>query len=292
MSTIATTSAPASIIRHATRGIWIKRAVMIVTGLLFAVWTLGPIYWMVATSVKTDLAIYREPSLLPQAPTMANYVQILFRSNFLIYIKNSLIVASATTILAMITGTMAAYAITRLRFAGRRVVARSIVITYLVPGGLLFISLFQVLTDLRLTDRLEGLVLTYLTFSLPFCTWLMVGYFRGLPIELEEAAMVDGCTRLGVLMRITAPLALPAIAVVALYSFTQAWNEFLYALVFISRDSNKPFTVGLIGLVRGDTLPWGPMMAASLMGLIPPVLIYICAQKWVVSGLSAGSVKG
>jgi ABC-type glycerol-3-phosphate transport system permease component len=292
MSSLATTSPQVSTVRRTSLGLWIKRAVMVAAGLFLFIWTAGPVYWIIATSIKTDLAIYREPTLVPSAPTLANYQQILFDSNFLTYVKNSFIVAIATTALAMICGTMAAYAISRLRFRGRRLVARSIVVTYLVPGGLLFISLFQLLTDLRLTDRLEGLVLTYLTFSLPFCTWLMTGYFRNLPAELEEAALVDGCTRFGVLYRIVVPQALPALAVVTLYAFTQAWNEFLYALVFISRDSNKTLTVGLIGLVRGDTLPWGPMMAASLLGAIPPILIYIAAQRWVVSGLSSGSVKG
>lgn len=271
---------------------WVRRIVLVLAGCFFAFWTLGPIYWIVVTSLKTEIQVYQQPRLVPATITLKNYHTILFESNFLLYIRNSLTVALVTTALSLLFGSLAAYALARLRFRGRRFVARAIVVSYLVPGGLIFISLFELLTELHLTDTLEGLMLSYLSFTLPFCTWLMFGYFRNIPVELEEAALVDGCTRVRALFRVILPLTLPAMVVVALYSFTQAWNEFLYALVFISSDSNKTFTVGLIGLVQGDTLPWGPMMAAASLGMIPPVIIYIIGQRWVVSGLAAGSVKG
>lgn len=270
----------------------LRRVVLVVAGLFFGLWTLGPIYWIVATSLKTDLQVYRQPTLVPKSVTFANYHSILFESNFLLYIRNSLEVAVVTTALSLVFGSLGAYSIARLRFKGRRVVAWAIVISYLAPGSLLFISLFSLLTDLHLTNTLAGLMVSYLSFTIPFCTWLMIGYFRNIPMELEEAALVDGCTRLRALIHILLPLTVPALVVVALYSFTQAWNEFLYALVFISSDSQKTFTVGLIGLIQGDTLPWGPMMAAASLGMIPPLIIYILAQRWVVSGLAAGSVKG
>lgn len=274
------------------RGRSVKRVVLVLTGIFFTLWTLGPLYWVVATSVKTDKEIYQSVSILPKAVTADNYARILFKTNFFEYIKNSLEVAIVTTILSMIFGSLAAYAIARLSFRGRKLVARAIVVTYLVPGSLLFIALFEVLTDLHLTDNVKGLMLAYLSFTVPFCTWLLAGYFKSIPPELEEAALVDGCDRVRALVRVVLPLAIPALVVVTLFSFTQSWNEFLYALVFISRDSEKTFTVGLIGLVRGDTFPWGPMMAASLLGSIPPVLIYVLSQRWVVSGLASGSVKG
>jgi len=266
--------------------------VMILTGLFFALWTLVPMYWIIATSLKTDLAVFRENSLIPTQPTLDNYHKILYQTNFLMYIRNSLEVAVVTTVLSMVFGSAAAYAIARLQFRGRGTVARSIVVSYLVPGSLLFISLFEVLNELNLTDQLAGLVVVYLSFTLPFCTWLMIGYFRSIPRELEEAALVDGCTRLRALISIILPLTLPALVVVTLFSFTQSWNEFLYALVFISSDSQKTFTVGLIGLIQGDTLPWSLMMAAATLGLIPPLIVYVISQRWVVSGLAAGSVKG
>ncbi len=278
--------------RTRTRPLALKRVALLLTGLFFTLWTLGPIYWIVVTSLKTELQVYRQPTLVPTAVTFKNYQTVLFHSNFLLYIRNSLTVALVTTALSLVFGSICAYAIARLRFRGRRLVARAIVISYLAPGGLLFISLFELLTELHLTDKLAGLMVSYLSFTLPFCTWLMIGYFRTIPAELEEAALVDGCTRLRALIYVIMPLTLPALVVVALYSFTQAWNEFLYALVFISSDSQKTFTVGLIGLIQGDTLPWGPMMAAASLGMIPPIIIYVLAQRWVVSGLAAGAVKG
>ena len=270
----------------------IHRVVMIVTGLFFAFWTLVPLYWIIATSLKNELQVYRDPQLIPTQLTLHNYHSILYQSNFLLYIKNSLEVAIVTTAMSMLFGSLAAYSIARLHFRGRRIVARSIVVSYLVPGSLLFISLFEVLTDLHLTDKLPGLMVVYLSFTLPFCTWLMIGYFRSIPVELEEAALVDGCNRVRALISIVLPLMLPALVVVTLFSFTQSWNEFLYALVFISSDSQKTFTVGLIGLIQGDTLPWSLMMAAATLGMIPPLIVYVISQRWVVAGLSAGSVKG
>ena len=203
-----------------------------------------------------------------------------------------MLVTLVTTSLALVIGTLAAYAITRLSFRGRAWVARSVVVTYLVPGSLLFIPMFQVIYSLGLIDNIVGLMVTYLTFTVPFATWMMIGYFRNVPSELEDAALVDGCSRVQALVRIMVPIALPALAVVALFAFTLSWNEFLYALVFIGSDSQKTLTLGLIGLVRGDTFPWGPMMAASLLGALPPTLVYIVSQRWVVAGLAAGSVKG
>jgi ABC-type glycerol-3-phosphate transport system permease component len=161
-----------------------------------------------------------------------------------------------------------------------------------VPGSLLFIPMFQVIYSIGLIDNIVGLMLTYLTFTVPFATWMMIAYFRNIPTELDDAALVDGCNRLQALAWIMVPIALPALAVVALFAFTLSWNEFLYALVFIGSDSQKTLTVGLIGLVRGDTFPWGPMMAASLLGALPPTLVYLVSQRWVVSGLAAGGVKG
>jgi ABC-type glycerol-3-phosphate transport system permease component len=269
------------------------RRLVLVAGLgLFAIWTGLPLYWIVVTSIKPNLLIYREPQLFPSQVTLDHFGFVLGRTPFLQYIRNSVSVTLVTTCLAMIIGTLAAYAIVRLSFAGRRWVARSVVVTYLVPGSLLFIPMFQVIYSIGLIDNIVGLMLTYLTFTVPFATWMMIAYFRNIPTELDDAALVDGCTRLQALVWIMVPIALPALAVVALFAFTLSWNEFLYALVFIGSDSQKTLTVGLIGLVRGDTFPWGPMMAASLLGALPPTLVYLVSQRWVVSGLAAGGVKG
>jgi multiple sugar transport system permease protein len=269
------------------------RRTVLVGGLgLFSLWTALPLYWIVVTSIKPNLLIYREPQLFPSQVTLDHFAFVLGQTPFLLYVRNSVSVTLVTTLLAMIIGTLAAYAIVRLSFAGRRWVARSVVVTYLVPGSLLFIPMFQVIYSIGLIDNIVGLMLTYLTFTVPFATWMMIAYFRNVPAELDDAALVDGCSRLQALVWIMVPIALPALAVVGLFAFTLSWNEFLYALVFIGSDSQKTLTVGLIGLVRGDTFPWGPMMAASLLGALPPTVVYLVSQRWVVSGLAAGGVKG
>ena len=259
---------------------------------IFTIWTLFPLLWIVTTSVKTNKELYQEATIFPKTFTWQHYDQIFTQTRFLAYLKNSLMVSTLTMIVAMVIGVMAAYAITRLSFRGRTVMARATIVTYLVPGSLLFIPLFQIAYRLHLTDKALGLVVIYLVGSVPFCTWLAISYFNTIPYELEEAALVDGATRMQALIRIILPLALPALAVIALYAFTQSWNEFLFALLLIGRDSQKTIPSGLAGLINGDTFQWGALMAGALISSIPPLLIYILAQKWVVSGLAGGAVKG
>jgi len=172
---------------------WIGNGLLVV----LLVWTLVPFYWMVATSLKKDKEIYGfEATLIPRQPTLANYTRLFAATPFVKYLRNSTIIAVGTTVLSLVFGCLGAYALARLRFPGRTLIARGLVFTYLVPPALLFIPLFTVISTLRLVDTHEGLILTYLSFSVPFCTWLLMGYFRSVPLELEEAALVDGCTRL------------------------------------------------------------------------------------------------
>ena len=259
---------------------------------IFTVWTLFPLVWIVTTSIKSDRELYRRPGIFPQDVTWVHYRSIIEHTRFLTYFKNSLLVASLTTIISIVIGVMAAYAISRLTFRGRMFVARSTIVTYLVPGSLLFIPLYQIAYQLRLTDKALGLVVIYLVHAVPFCTWLAISYFNTIPYELEEAALVDGATRPQALVRIVLPLALPALAVIALYAFTQSWNEFLFALLLIGRDSEKTIPSGLAGLINGDVFQWGALMAGAIISSVPPVLIYLAAQRWVVSGLAGGAVKG
>jgi multiple sugar transport system permease protein len=271
----------------------IVRGVLLWGGLaFFSVWTLFPLLWIATTAVKTNKELYQQATILPHTFTWQHFDQIINQTRFTTYFKNSLMVSTLTMLLAMVIGVMAAYAITRLNFRGRMFMARTTIVTYLVPGSLLFIPLFQIAYRLHLTDKALGLVVIYLVQSVPFCTWLIISYFNTIPYELEEAALVDGATRPQALVRIVLPLALPALAVTALYAFTQSWNEFLFALLLIGRDSQKTIPAGLAGLINGDTYQWGALMAGALLSSIPPVLIYIAAQKWVVSGLAGGAVKG
>jgi len=270
------------------------RNVVLVGGLtIFTIWTLFPVLWIVLTSVKTNSDIYsNDGTFWPSKLTGVHYAVLFQKDNFMTYFKNSLMVAVLTTLISMGVGVLAAYAIGRLSFLGRLFMGRAIIVTYLVPGSLLFIPLFQIAYQIHLTDKALGLVVIYLVGTVPFCTWLAISYFNTIPYELEEAALVDGATRLQSMTRILLPLALPALAVIALYAFTNSWNEFLFALLLIGRDSEKTIPSGLAGLINGDVFQWGELMAGAIIASLPPVLIYLAAQKWVISGLAGGAVKG
>ena len=275
------------------------RKTRIVTGMLttlgvfvLVVWSLGPIYWVVVTSLKGAKEIYAyPPTLWPTTVTFSNYTDAIYTWGFLRYIRNSVVVAVTVTALSVVIGALAAYPIARLRFPGRALAARAIIVSYLLPPSLLFIPLFIVLSQLGLIDRKLGLIIAYLTFTVPFCTWLLIGYFRTIPFELDEAALIDGATRVQILRHVILPIALPGLAVVALYALTNSWNEFLYALVYVNSADAKTFTAGLTGLVMGDTFIWGQLMASSVIAILPVLVIYLFAQRYLVEGLAAGSVK-
>jgi len=202
------------------------------------------------------------------------------------------IVAMVSTALSVSVAALAAYALARLKFRGAGALTTLLLVTYLLPASLLFIPLYRILTELGIINSYAALIVTYPTFLMPFATWVLMGYFRTIPAELEEAALIDGTNRFGAFWRITLPLAAPALLSVTLFAFTNAWNEFLYAFVFITSDSLKTLPVGLQLLVFGDIYPWGQLMAASLMMAVPVVIVYIFAQRYLVGGLTAGSVKG
>jgi len=257
------------------------------------VWTLVPFYWMVATSLKKDKEIYGfEATLIPRQPTLDAYRRLFVQTPFVKYMRNSTIIAVSTTLASLAFGSLGAYALARLRFPGRTFIARGLIYSYLVPSSLLFIPLFAVMSVLALIDTREALILAYLSFTVPFCTWLLLGYFRSVPIELEEAALVDGCSRISALVRIILPMSLPALAVVAFFSFTLAWNEFIYANVLVNSEDVRTITTGLTLFIVEDVFFWGPLMAASCLATVPPVLVYLVFQRWVIKGLTLGAVKG
>src|SRR4029450_13057947 len=261
--------------------------------LLMLLWTAIPFYWMIATSLKHDKEIYGyEATLIPARPTLDNYATVVRETPYLLFLRNSLAVAAGSTFLSMVIAVLGAYAIARLSFPGRALLARSLVFTSVVPTSLLFIPMFAMMSVLRLTDSLHGLIIAYLGFDVPFCTWLLMGYFRSVPVELEEAARVDGCNRVGALVRIVLPMSLPALVVVTFFSFTHAWNEFLYAHVFTSTTSARTVTTGLVNFMSQDVFFWGPLMASTVMSALPPVLMFLVFQRWVVKGLTLGGVKG
>jgi multiple sugar transport system permease protein len=259
---------------------------------ILLLWSLIPIYWIVVTSLKHEQEIYAyPPTFLPLQPTLDQYVTVLLHTPFPLFIRNSFIVAAGATILSVAAGALGAYAISRIRFLGRATVGRLIVLAYLLPPTLLFIPLFIVLQRLDLIDALGGLILAYLTFTVPFSTWMLIGHIRTIPSELDEAARIDGASRWQILWRVVLPLSLPGLSVVALFSFTHAWNEFLYALVFVYSNGTRTITAGLASLTMGDTFIWGQLMAASTLAILPVLLIYLVAQRWFMEGLTGGSIK-
>src|ERR687885_993169 len=258
---------------------------------VFVLRTVIPFIWMILASIKTNREIYDDFTVLPKTVYFGHYVTLL-GGKFGIWMRNSAEISIAATAVSITLGAMGAYAITRLRFAGRRIIALGLVCTYLIPQALLFIPLFQVVAGLGLTDTVGALILVYPTITLPFCTWLLMSYFKSIPLELEEAALIDGCNRLGVLVRIVLPLSAPALVVVALFSFTQAWNEFLYALVITNSIATRTVTVGLTQMLGEDVFYWGQMMAGALITAVPPVVMYTLAQRLVIKGLIVGGVKG
>ncbi len=253
---------------------------------------LFPIYWMVITSLKLPREIFRVPSLWPQVFTWNNYRILIEDNAFLTGIRNSLIVSATVTVIAVIISSLAAYSIARHRYRFRGFIGRLILFAYLTPTSLLFIPLSIIIARLGLGNSLHGLILVYLTFSLPVATWMLQGYFRAIPRELEEQGMIDGLNRFGALIRIVLPLSAPGIAAVAIFVFTGAWNELLLAIVLITSQSQRTAPVALNYMITSDVLPWGPLMAGAVVSSLPLMVLYFVAQLYIVPGATAGSVKG
>jgi len=260
---------------------------------IFVVVALFPFYWMALTSFRTPRGVYvREKMLLPRDLTLENYAFIFEERPTLMWLRNSAVVGLASSIASVIIGVLAGYALVRLKFAGNRAMARAILFTYLLPGSLLFIPLFILMSNLGLVNSLWGVILSYQTFNVPFCTWLILGYFRSIPAELEDAALIDGCSKVGVLIRIVLPLAAPGIVTSFIFAFTASWNEFLYVITLIHSRNLMTLPTGLGSHVIGDVFLWGPLMAMAIIMTIPPIVLFMFMQRFVVSGMTLGSVKG
>ena len=254
---------------------------------------LFPFYWMTITSFKSEDQMRSLVSMFwPRPFAIDNYRQLLARTDFASWYGNSVVVAVSSTLLATAVGTIGAYALARLRFLGRGFMASATLITYLVPPSILFIPLYAQMRNLGLANSLGGLVAAYPSFTVPFVTWLLMGYFESIPEELEEAAMIDGATRFGAFYRVVLPLSAPGVLAAALYAFTQAWNEFLYALVFITDGRLRTLPVGLASFITGDVYGWGYLMSGAVLTTLPVIAAYIYLQKYMVEGLTAGGVKG
>ncbi len=255
---------------------------------------LFPFYWMTVTALKPDHELYDYDTYNPffvHSPTLQNIRELLFETDYPRWLTTTMSIAVAATVLSIFCSVLAAYAIQRLRFRGAQWVGLAIYLAYLVPPTVLFIPLATVVFQLGLYDTPFALILTYPTFLIPFCTWLLIGYFKSIPYELEECAMIDGASRLQILRKITLPLAVPGLISAGIFAFTLSWNEFIYALAFIQSSEKKTVPVAVLTqLVQGDDYQWGALMAGALFGSIPVALFYSFFVDHYVSSLT-GAVK-
>jgi ABC-type glycerol-3-phosphate transport system permease component len=250
-----------------------------------------PFYWMFLTSGRRPAQIYTGTvSLLPQDLSLANYQTAFAKTRLLQWLYYSAVTSLGSSLLSLVIGLLGAYSLVRLRFPGRDLIARAVLLAYLVPTFLLFIPMFLLMNRLDLVDNPIGLILAYQSFNVPFCTWLLMSYLRTIPMELEEAALIDGCGRLGVLGRIILPLAAPGIMTAEMFAFAVSWNEFLFAVVLMPTKPTLP--VGLTSFQTADVMNWGPLMATSVVALVPVMVVMLLAQRFLVGGLTAGAVKG
>ena len=250
-----------------------------------------PLYWMILTSLKTSAEIYsRTPTFFPRTLYLGHYVNIV-KEGLSVYYKNSLMVAMSATSFSMLIAILAAYSLSHFRYKGRQTLSQMILFVYLFPAAVLFIPLLIVVNFFGLTDTLSSLILVYPVFGVPFATWLLTGYFSTIPRELEEAARIDGCGRIGALFRVILPVALPGVITATVYCFLLSWNELLYAFTFISTESKKTTPMWLSERILGDVYLWGELMAGAVLMLIPILTMYLLGQKYIIQGLTAGAVK-
>ena len=256
---------------------------------------LFPFYWGFVTSLKHDVEIYDFTGnfLIPKNPSLDNYVTLFQTPGYFVWFRNTLVVSTIATVISVVISVMAGFAIARMRFRGAALAGTMVFITYLAPKTFLFVPLAQILKDWGLLGGLSALMLTYPTILIPFCTWLLSGYFTNVPHEPEECAMVDGASRLGAITRITLPMAWPGIVTAAIFSFTLSWNELLYSIVFVSGEQNRMLTNGVVGaFTGGDWYSWGPLMAGATISSLPVALLFLIFTDRFVSGITAGSTKG
>ena len=257
--------------------------------------TLFPFYWMFITSLKSnrELINLKAVPLLVRDPTLEHYRFLFNNTPFLRWVANSFIVTVSSTAISLFCGILAGYALARLRFRGAGLLGMAIIVTYLLPPMLLFIPLSRIIARLHLLDSLWSMILTYPTILIPFCTWMLMGYFRSIPRELEECAMIDGASRIQAMLRIVLPLARPGLLSAGIFAFTLSWNEYMYALVFTSSEAAKTIPVGVsTELIKGDIFFWGSLMGGALLGSVPVALIYAFFVEHYVAGLTAGAMKG
>jgi ABC-type glycerol-3-phosphate transport system permease component len=251
-----------------------------------------PLFWMLSTSLKPSGEIFATPTLVPRHATLGNFVQLLAETNFAVYFKNSVIVSLTTVVVTLGASAAGAYALTRFSFRGRDTVIRLILATYMFAPIMIIIPFYILVRQLGLVNTRLALVLSYTTFCLPFCLWLLRAFFAGVPLELEEAAMVDGANRARAAWYVTLPLALPGLIAAGIFTFILAWNDFLFALVLITSDELKTLPVGVNDLFNATIVDWGMIMAAGVVITVPTIGFFVAVQRYLIQGWGAGGLKG
>jgi len=263
---------------------------------LFAIFFLMPPYYMIVTALKSNAEVAHmstNPWWISNGVTFEHFWTLLEKTDFLIYFKNTAIVTVCVVVITMVVSVLAAYSLARMKFWGSGVLATGIFLTYLVPDSLLFIPLFQIVRGLGLLNYYWGMVLVYPTLTVPFCTWIMIGYFSSIPKELDEAAVIDGANHLQMLTRIFIPVALPGIIAATIFAFTVSWAAFVYPMAFLYSSDQQVLTVGTVtSLIRADVYQWGMLMAGALIAAAPPLVIYAFLMDYYIAGLTAGATKG
>ncbi|HEX7712664.1 MAG TPA: carbohydrate ABC transporter permease [Bacillota bacterium] len=268
-----------------------RNIILIVIIALFTVFTMFPIYWMVCTSFSSIADLYHKQSLLPGKLTLAGYIGLFRETNFRHYYLNSLIVSGLSTLIALPISFLGAFSLIRLKWRGQNFLKSIVLWTYVLPEVILVIPLYVILNSIHLLNSTIGLVLTFLIGSTPFCTWLLMGYFQGIPKELEDSAKIDGCNILSMIMRIILPVSAPGVVTAGIYAFNLSWALYLYPVVFITQESKQLLAPGIVMLQIGDMFPWDQIMAAGVLACLIPGIVYTIGQKYVVQGLTLGAVK-
>ncbi|OLC18099.1 MAG: hypothetical protein AUH29_00175 [Candidatus Rokubacteria bacterium 13_1_40CM_69_27] len=251
-----------------------------------------PFFWMLSTSLKPAGEIFATPTLVPRHATLANFVQLFRETNFAVYFRNSVLVSFTTVALTLVVSALGAYSLTRFRFRGRETVAGLILMTYMFAPIMIIIPFYILVRQLGLVNTHLALVLSYTTFCLPFCLWLLRAFFLSVPLELEEAALVDGAGRPRAVWHVVLPLVLPGLIAAGIFTFILAWNDFLFALVLITSDELKTLPVGVNDLFNATIVDWGMIMAAGVMITVPTIAFFAGVQRYLIQGWGAGGVKG
>lgn len=269
-----------------------RRLGLYVAALVIAGYSAFPIYWMVVSSLRQPTELLTDVSLIPNVLSLESYRNLLELTDYPRHFMNSVIVAVVAVLVTMVFSVMIAYAVTRQRIRGKKVIVGAMLYAYMFPPLLIAIPIFTIFARLGLSDTLTGLIASHLTLTLPLGVWFLWGFFKSMPFELEEAAMVDGCTRLGAFLRVVLPLALPGLITVAIFSFLLSWTDYTFALVMIGSDANKTLPVGLASMVGSFDLRWGEIMAGSTLIALPLFAAFALMSQYFIQGLGAGAVKG